>query len=493
MVGEPQDIVNQGIRQLTADLISDPTAIETVWISVICFSSRAVQVVPLTEVTMFTPPPLPIGPGTGLGAAFDLLGKCIAGEVRQSTSTQRGDWKPIVYMLTDGVPTDNWQESLRRFRAAFPSITTVAVGCGEDVDMAILKNITPNVLLMKNISPDAMKSFFKWVSRSVCRMSRGVEPDGKPDLPVLPGAALAAQEAKSSGLQSQVILAVRCRDTRKGYLIRYRADPSRAGTFHAEKAYRVGDDYFSEAAAGPSGQAYDSSRLQGFAPCPYCGRKGWATARGAAYLECSDTTSAGGRAQVMFVLDVTGSMAGEIAGVKDNIRDFVDFIDREGTSVEVGLIAFRDLKVAQRPELLSFNGKVFTRDVDAFQGAVARLRARGGGTNGAESSLAALVQAAGQPFAEDAARVIILITDERPWIPDENVETVQDVHAALRKARVNQLHIVIPERLNKYYQPLLEEVKGKIYRLEPDGRGGVAFKTLITEIGRSITVIARQG
>lgn len=495
MVGEPQEAVSQGIRQLITDLKSDPMAIETAWISVICFSSKATQLVPLIDVLQFSPPSLPLGPGTKLGAAFDLLGVCIERDVQKSSNTHKGDWKPIVYLLTDGVPTDNWQEAVRRFKSAYPSVNIVAIGCGEDVDVGIMSTITPNVLMMQSMSIDAMKAFFKWVSRSVSTMSCGMKDGEKFNLPKPPVDVVAMHaNARNPGSPSQVILAIRCQEQKKGYLIRYRHVSSPSGTYRADKAYRVGEDYFSEAMAGPSGQTLDSSKFTGASPCPYCGRKGWTLAKDRSSLECNDSIGGGaGRAQVMFVLDVTGSMAGEISGVKDNIGDFINYIDKDGLYVEVGLIAFRDLKAGQFPELPKFGGDTFTRNVDGFQEVVSRLRARGGGNNGAESSLAALVLATEQRFAEESNKVIILITDERPWIPDDKVETMGDVIKALSKARIDQLHIVIPERLNKYFAPLLGDVKGKLYKLEADGRGGVAFKNLIEDIRRNITVITRQG
>src|SRR5262245_49481546 len=145
MVGEPMAAVNQGLQQLCLDLKSDPLAIETAWLSVIAFGGKARQVCSLTEALQFAPPHLGVGPGTNLGAALDLLAHSLQHEVRRSSADQRGDWKPIVFLLTDGQPTDNWQEALARFRKAASAWASnlIAIGCGADVDLEVLRTITP--------------------------------------------------------------------------------------------------------------------------------------------------------------------------------------------------------------------------------------------------------------------------------------------------------------------------------------------------------------
>ena len=276
--------------------------------------------------------------------------------------------------------------------------------------------------------------------------------------------------------------------------MRYRRSSPSGDTYQAEKAYKVCDDYFSEASASPVGMTLDSSKLKESPPCPYCGRKGWGLGKDKASLECSDSMGGGGgRAQVMFVLDVTGSMAGEIDGIKDNIKDFVDYVKKEGLSVEVGLIAFRDLEEHQPPEVLKFNGKVFTDNASDFKAKVGALTAYGGGGTPGESSFDALVLASNQPFNIDVSRVIILITDEPPKIPDGKVKNIENVKSALSEAHIDQLHMVLPDYVKGNFKPFHSSIKGKIFELGRDGRGGTSFRSLLMDIGKAITIAARLG
>lgn len=500
MVGDPLTAVNQGLQQICRELKTNPMTVETAYISVISFARTAQQISPLVEVLRFSPPTLDVGPGTSLGAALDLLSASVAREVATTTAEHKGDWKPLVFLLTDGMPTDNWREALARFKSKTASRlgAFVAVGCGEDVDSSVLREIADSVLLMRDVSSGEMKKFFKLVTASVKVASVSAGTGGKLDVTAHAPEGLSAPTSgatkKPAGAPaSQVIFAARCRDSGKGYLMRYRLS---AGTdsYMAENAYKVGPDYFAESAIGPGGASFESSKLKGAPPCPYCGKPGWALAKDGRGLVCNDRIEAGaGKAQVMFVLDITGSMGGEIEGVKENINDFMDYVKSEGLSAECGLIAFRDLEMGQPPELLRFGGRAFTGNARDFKEQVSLLRANGGGSNPGESSLDAIVLACSQAFAEDVNKVLILITDEPPLVPDGKVKSIDDVISAISARHIDQLHIVIPDRLRRVYEPLQRKVKGEIFRLGEGGRGGGAFRKVLLDIGKSISVTSRLG
>ncbi len=498
MVGAPLDAVNQGVQLLCKALRSDPMAIETAWISVIAFAGKARQVFPLTDITQFNPPTLAVSPGTSLGAALDILSQSLQREVKRTTSSQKGDWKPIAFLLTDGIPTDNWQDAVKRFNATTTGamVNLIALGCGEDVDMRVLKAITTNALYLSDASPDNLKLYFKWVSDSIQMASVNISREGElVKLPPPPQGISGAGSAPPDYTEpSQIILAARCRTKRNIYLMRYRRTMPGVDDYKAEKAYPVGNDYFAEASSMPTGQKVDMNKLKGSPPCPYCARPGWRIASDKTTIECNESLdSGGGCAQVMFVLDVTGSMTGEIDGVKNNIKEFMDYIKKDGLNVEIGLIAFRDLEMNELPEVLTFEGRQFTRDSKAFKEKVGKLYANGGGGNPGESSLDAIVLACHQSFNPDVTRILVLITDEPPLIPDGRVKGFSDVTSTMLESRIDQLHLVVPEYLKETYSPLHKATKGKVFKLGTGERGGNAFRKILMDIGKNITVTTRLG
>jgi len=166
MSGEPIEACRQGLKALLSDLRGDPQALETAYLSVITFSSGAQQVCPLTELMTFTEPALTASGSTMMGEALNLLEKCVENEVRKATPTQKGDWKPLIFIMTDGQPTDSWEAAADRVKAKRIG-NIIACAAGPGANSAMLKRITESVVELSNLQPDQLKMFFKWVSASV--------------------------------------------------------------------------------------------------------------------------------------------------------------------------------------------------------------------------------------------------------------------------------------------------------------------------------------
>jgi uncharacterized protein YegL len=152
MAGDPIESVKAGIRALHSELLGDPSAVESAYLSVITFDSSARQLAPLTEVSAFSPPDLVASGTTALGAALKLLIDCFNSEIRKNSTDVKGDWKPLVFLLTDGAPTDSWHQYAAELKAKKPG-NIVALACGDGADPAMLKNITDIVLEMKTMTP----------------------------------------------------------------------------------------------------------------------------------------------------------------------------------------------------------------------------------------------------------------------------------------------------------------------------------------------------
>ena len=119
MTGEPIEAVKVGLQTMVSALRADPYALETAFLSVITFSDKAVQTVPLTELVQFQAPDLNASGTTALGGALSLLADCIERDVKKTTAEAKGDWKPVCFLLTDGQATDDLNrgiEALRRVK-----------------------------------------------------------------------------------------------------------------------------------------------------------------------------------------------------------------------------------------------------------------------------------------------------------------------------------------------------------------------------------------
>lgn len=178
MSGEPIEAVKNGVQTLISTLRSDPYALETAYLSVITFDSTARQLVPLTEMSMFQMPEIQASGATAFGEALSLLATKTSTEVTKGTLEVKGDWKPIVFIMTDGGPTDNWQKGLSDFKSQKYGMV-VACAAGHGADTSVLKQVTEIVVQLDTADSSTIKAFFKWVSASVSTTSTKVETSGK--------------------------------------------------------------------------------------------------------------------------------------------------------------------------------------------------------------------------------------------------------------------------------------------------------------------------
>ncbi|MDR2408186.1 MAG: VWA domain-containing protein, partial [Bacteroidales bacterium] len=108
MRGEPIAAVKVGLETMVASLRKDPFALESVYISIITFNKDVKQIVPLTELEKLQIPDIqtPEASPTHLGAALEVLCQKVDTEVQLSTPDKKGDWMPLLFIMTDGKPSD---------------------------------------------------------------------------------------------------------------------------------------------------------------------------------------------------------------------------------------------------------------------------------------------------------------------------------------------------------------------------------------------------
>ena len=178
MMGEPIEAVKNGLQMMVSALRSDPYALETAYLSVITFDSSARQAIPLTELAQFQTPDLQASGQTSLGEAFKLLSLRRTAEVTKTTSDIKGDWKPLVFIMTDGQPTDDWRTGLTEFKKQKWGVV-IPCAVGNNADESVLKEISESVVRLDTADSASIKAFFKWVSASVSANSKSIESTGK--------------------------------------------------------------------------------------------------------------------------------------------------------------------------------------------------------------------------------------------------------------------------------------------------------------------------
>ena len=278
MIGPAIESVRTGLGAMLAALRKNPYALEMGALSVITFGGKAQKLTPLTEVYAFQPPTLEIKPGTTLGSAISILDQAISTEIVKTTPDQKGDYKPLVFVLTDGQPTDNWRPAFDQFKKNHKSVIVYAVGCGDDVDFAILKTLTDNTYSMEQMDADAFSKLFVCISSSIGAVSAAIGETGKQvdrfNLEKDAGGAVKKVEEveqKRSRKTRQVFIPGVCSKTKKPYLLRHKLNDS-TGKYECVASHAL-ERPFSKEDAGAL-ESVSTSELQGLRPCPYCGNPG---------------------------------------------------------------------------------------------------------------------------------------------------------------------------------------------------------------------------
>jgi uncharacterized protein YegL len=289
MVGDTIEQVQEGMATIIRELRTDPYALETVWISVIVFAGKAQTISPLQEVISFYPPKFPIGSGTSLGVGLGHLMYELRKNIVQTTQEQKGDWKPVVFLFTDGVPTDSPRDVQGVIaewkRNWMNSANLVAIAFGQHTDNKILGELTENVIYFDNSDAQSYKTFFKWVTNSIKTSSVSVENNStgfelaKLDESTISKVDLTKQDSKPVVDDNFVVLAAKCQNTKQPYLIKYRKNVFMDSVgdvgmnYRLVGAFKIDDSYFDMSDENATTLRISTDKLMGSPTCPCCGNQ----------------------------------------------------------------------------------------------------------------------------------------------------------------------------------------------------------------------------
>lgn len=188
MRGEPIESVNIGLRAMMASLRQNPHALESVYLSIVTFDSLIKEVLPLTALKQLVLPDIvcPESGATFLGEGLERICQKVDNEVRLSSQSDEGDWRPLLFIMTDGKPSDTlaYSEVLAEVKRR-PFAKVIACAAGFKADATALKRLTDTVVSLDTMDSSTFSGFFQWVSATVSSSQSSSQVDNF-DLPPPP-------------------------------------------------------------------------------------------------------------------------------------------------------------------------------------------------------------------------------------------------------------------------------------------------------------------
>ncbi|MFM2333082.1 MAG: hypothetical protein RIQ74_1925, partial [Pseudomonadota bacterium] len=163
MRGEPIHSVNVGLQSMLSALRQDPYALESVYLSIITFDLEAKIYLPLTplEQVQLAEIQAPSAGATFMGAALELLAECVNQQVQMNTTDEKGDWRPLLFIMTDGSPSDIYAyQQIIPVIQQFNFASIVACAAGPKAKQEYLLQLTDKVVVLDTMDAASFSGFF---------------------------------------------------------------------------------------------------------------------------------------------------------------------------------------------------------------------------------------------------------------------------------------------------------------------------------------------
>lgn len=196
MQGKKIESVNIAIRESIPEMqrVGDENPNAQVLVRAVRFSSGAQwHVAQPTDVKQFRWADLAAGGVTDLGEAFGL----VADALKVENMPQRG-LPPVLVLLSDGQPTDNWEGGLKSLMAQpwGQRAVRIAIGIGDDFEPSVLQKFIGNPEVQPLVATNAptLVQYIRWASTvplkaassPASRTSAGGSGQGNVPIPIAP-------------------------------------------------------------------------------------------------------------------------------------------------------------------------------------------------------------------------------------------------------------------------------------------------------------------
>jgi len=172
MNGAALDSLNQSINNFIQQTSMDEMAMKRVDVAIISFDDKPELVMPFTPISQMEPVNLTAGGLTAMGAGINMAIDQVKERNRFYASLGVPCFKPWIFMITDGSPTDDITSAMQKIqeeesKGTHGKLKFFALGVG-NYNKEVLKKLTKRVM---ELSDTDFSGIFDWMSESMCAIS----------------------------------------------------------------------------------------------------------------------------------------------------------------------------------------------------------------------------------------------------------------------------------------------------------------------------------
>lgn len=182
MEGEPHEQLQDGLQSFANYLREDTLSKRRVEVGVIAFGDTYLEQWEFVQAQTWEPPALTLRGTTPMGEALRAGLRAIEERIQEFAQDGRPFYRPWIFLMTDGAPTDEWMSAAEQIKEAEAArrINFFAVGVN-DADMDILDRLSNRSA--KKLAGLNFGGLFKWVSQGLIAVSHSGTGDN-PKMPV---------------------------------------------------------------------------------------------------------------------------------------------------------------------------------------------------------------------------------------------------------------------------------------------------------------------